>query len=246
MIEILKILLKNNKFPQSSIFNSGNIEVPFFVIKYLFCENKEVKPCNACLSCKKVNKRVHPDLFVVDIEEGAKNIKINQIREVKNFCSMTTSGRCKAVFINNAEFMSIEAQNSILKILEEPGDNNYFLLKTKNKYKLLPTILSRCVHFNLKPVDNFFKNEEFSLKNLKKLSFFEVYDKLNELIKEVKNLEDFLKILIYSNYPDEIDFLFLLLNFESYIKYNINKDTVIGVISFWIKGGENCQIKFVT
>ncbi len=245
MIEILKILLKNNKFPQSSIFNGGKLDIPFYVIKYLFCENREEKPCNVCLSCKKVAKKVHPDLLVVDVEEGAKNIKINQIRELKNFCSMTTSGKCKVVFINNSELMSIEAQNSILKILEEPGDNNYFLLKTKNKYKLLPTILSRCIHFNLEPDDDILKDEKFSLKNLKKLSFFDVHDRLNELMKEVKNLEDFLKILIYSNYPDEIDFLSLLLDLESNIKYNINKDTIIGVISFWIKGGENCQIKFV-
>ncbi len=244
MIELLKILLKNNIFPQSTIFNGTDYEIPLYVIKFLLCENS-YKPCDTCISCKKVKKNVHPDLLIIQVEENSKNIKINQIREAKEFCSMTTSGKCKIVYIINAELMSIEAQNSLLKILEEPGKNNYFILQSSNKYKLLPTILSRCIHFNLRPTKNVEPFEEFKLKNLKKLSFFELHNKLSELMIQHKNINEFLKILIISNYPYEFDFLNFLLDLEDIVKYNINKDSIVGIIAFYIKGGKNCLKRFV-
>ena len=237
MIEILKILLKNNKFPQSTIFNGQDLNVPLFVIKYFFCSGVE-KPCDNCLSCKKITRNVHPDVLIVEVEDNAKSIKINQIREVKSFCAMTTSGNYKVVFIKDAQLMTIEAQNSLLKILEEPGHNTYFILQVKNKYKLLPTILSRCVHFNLEPVEEVEAKDEFKLENLKKLSFYEVYEKLSELLKQEKEIEKFLKILIISNYPGDMEFLDMLLDIELLLKYNINREAIIGKISFYVKGGK--------
>ena len=238
MIEILKILLRNNRFPQSVIFNGENEQILLFVIKYLLCLNNEEKPCNNCISCKKIEKNVHPDFLKLEVEEKSKNIKINQIREAKNFCSMTTSGKCKIVYIKNAELMTIEAQNSLLKILEEPGQNNYFILQTKNKYKLLSTILSRCVHFNLKIENEVEYRKELDFENMKKLSFFEIYEKLSDTLNELKDINEFLKILINSNSDNVIEnkkFLEVLLELEQLTKYNINKDSIIGYIVFNIK-----------
>ena len=152
---------------------------------------------------------------------------------------MTTSGKCKIVFIKQADLMSIEAQNSLLKILEEPGKNNYFILHANNKYKLLPTILSRCIHFNLKPEKQSNFNNEFLFDNLRKLSFFKLFGKLKELMNNVNDVSDFLKVLIDANSENlNLKFMELLLDLESLLKFNVNKDSIIGKISFSIKNLE--------
>jgi len=83
-----------------------------------------------------------PDTYIIDINSG---YGIDQIRQLKRFFSQKSySSDNKIVVIHQAQNLLVEAQNALLKTLEEPGPNNYILLTTSTPASLLPTILSRC------------------------------------------------------------------------------------------------------
>lgn len=82
----------------------------------------------------------NPDLKIIDTDWS-----INEIRTIKNFLSQKPYNHInKIVIIKDAHNLATEAQNALLKILEEPGYNNYLILTTNQPYALLPTIHSRC------------------------------------------------------------------------------------------------------
>jgi DNA polymerase-3 subunit delta' len=81
----------------------------------------------------------NPDIFSID------DYSIEAVRSIKKFLSQTPyQHSSKIVIISNAHLLSPEAQSTLLKILEEPGENNYFFLSTGQPQKLLSTIISRC------------------------------------------------------------------------------------------------------
>jgi DNA polymerase III delta prime subunit len=84
----------------------------------------------------------NPDLKLINSETGW---GIEQIREIKKFLSQKPfNHQSKIIVIEQIENLNIEAQNALLKTLEEPGNNNYIILTTNKLYSLLPTITSRC------------------------------------------------------------------------------------------------------
>lgn len=108
----------------------------------LLCQGKN-KPCGRCPSCQRVEKRQHPDLFLVETTEAT--LKIETIRDVQNFISLKAfEGQAKVVIIDEAHMMTAQASNSLLKTLEEPPENSFFVLVTSNRGAILQTIQSRC------------------------------------------------------------------------------------------------------
>ena len=97
-------------------------------------------------------KENHPDIKKIEVEEGKKNISIDQIREVIEdiFIKPVISDK-KIVYIEEAHLMTIEAQNSILKTLEEPPAYAVFILSVTSRKNVLETISSRCSWIDLKP-----------------------------------------------------------------------------------------------
>lgn len=84
----------------------------------------------------------NPDLFIIDENSG---YKIETVRLINNFLQqLPYNHQNKIVLIKNIENLEIAAQNTLLKNLEQPGCNNYFILTTQNQSKILPTIISRC------------------------------------------------------------------------------------------------------
>jgi DNA polymerase-3 subunit delta' len=82
----------------------------------------------------------NPDLLIIDSDYS-----IEAIRKIENFLQkFSYNHKNKVVLIKNIENLEIAAQNTLLKNLEEPGVNNYFILTTQNQSKILPTIISRC------------------------------------------------------------------------------------------------------
>lgn len=106
--------------------------------------------CGQCRACKLILAGAHPDLKTLDREEGATQLKIDQIREVAGFVSTTPQydGR-KVVRIPEAELMNVSSANALLKSLEEPAGDSVFLLSTTRLSSLLPTIRSRCQIYTL-------------------------------------------------------------------------------------------------
>ena len=119
----------------------------------LQCEKKGTEPCQECHSCKQALSDNHPDIIHVT-HEKPNTISVDDIRaQINNDVGIKPySGPYKIYIVNEAEKMTPQAQNAILKTLEEPPAYAVILLLTTNVNSLLPTILSRCVILNMKPV----------------------------------------------------------------------------------------------
>ncbi len=107
-------------------------------------------PCGQCASCHLFAAGSHPDLLMVEPEEGSKQIKIEQVRQVTDFVNTTAqqSGR-KVVLLGPAEAMNQNASNALLKSLEEPVSKVTLLLYSHMPSALLATIRSRCQQHSL-------------------------------------------------------------------------------------------------
>lgn len=127
--------------------------------KTILCDNRldvnGVKTaCNHCASCELFNGETHPDFKLLQKLDDAKTIKIDQVREVVEFLSLTRArGNARLVVINPAEAMTVSAANSLLKTLEEPPENTILLLVSSNPSFLPATIRSRCQNFLAKLPD---------------------------------------------------------------------------------------------
>ena len=121
--------------------------------KTLQCEEKGILSCDRCKSCMQADSGNHPDIIWVTHEKvsiGVDDIRlqVNADIQVKPYES-----RYKIYIIENADKLTEQAQNALLKTMEEPPEYAVLLLLVSNLTSILPTILSRCVQLNLKPVD---------------------------------------------------------------------------------------------
>lgn len=191
----------------------------------LLCERGKSQPCMNCHACKQVLSGNHPDLIHVTHEKPA-SIGVDDIREQINDTIMIRpySSYYKIYIVDEAEKMTIQAQNALLKTIEEPPSYAVIILLTTNGDLFLPTILSRCVQLKLKPLqDSVIKkyleealgiseNEAqlyaaFARGNLGKAiklcdseEFKDMYRRLLAMLRNVKNMDisellDFIKRL---------------------------------------------------
>ena len=119
----------------------------------LLCEKGGSEPCMMCHSCKQVMSGNHPDLIYVTHEKPG-SIGVDDVREQINDTIMIRpySSYYKIYIVDEAEKMTVQAQNALLKTIEEPPAYAVVMLLADNPGALLPTISSRCVQLNLKPV----------------------------------------------------------------------------------------------
>ncbi len=90
-------------------------------------------------------KEGHPDVLIIKKDRGKNKISINRSREIISFLSVKPyNSPYKVALVESAEYMSSQAQNALLKTLEEPPDYAVIILSTKKEQSLLPTIISRC------------------------------------------------------------------------------------------------------
>lgn len=118
------------------------------------CENRQdVEPCGECHSCKQALSGNHPDIIFITHEKPG-TIGVDDIRRQINgdVAIKPYSGPKKIYIVSEGEKMTVQAQNALLKTLEEPPEYAVILILTDNVNTLLPTILSRCVVLNMKPV----------------------------------------------------------------------------------------------
>lgn len=114
-----------------------------------------VRPCGICRDCRKVKAGVHPDVIQVSRETDDKGkqkreIRVDQIREMTGQAQiMPNEAAGKAFIIRDAETMNPNAQNALLKLLEEPPKAVVLILSSEAPAMLLPTIRSRCVELRV-------------------------------------------------------------------------------------------------
>lgn len=126
----------------------------------LMCHEKTGVPCGQCSGCAMSFAGEHPDITIIEkgvplspeTTKGRATIPVDDIREMIRICSQYAyEGGNRAVIIRDAENMTVQAQNSLLKILEEPPRDTYFLLTTSHPEQLLTTVKSRCRQVKLVP-----------------------------------------------------------------------------------------------
>jgi len=135
----------------------GKMTLALNLAQALNCEAPE-PPCGQCQSCQKVAAGNHADVQVIGLAQNgeaaeAKLISIDQVRDMQHSANLPPfEGKCKVFIIEDAELLSIEAANCLLKTLEEPVAKMVFLLLATNE-KLLPeTVVSRCQRLELIPL----------------------------------------------------------------------------------------------
>ena len=117
------------------------------------------KPCGACAQCKRIERKLHTDVLILGLDNGEtdedarKEIGIEAIKDLLQSAGLKPyEGTCKVFIIDGAERLSAEAANRLLKTLEEPPPNVYFVLLAVDVGSVLPTIVSRCRSYELRPL----------------------------------------------------------------------------------------------
>lgn len=157
--EHLQNALESGKISHAYIINGEKSSGKEFIAKVfamaLQCEAGGTEPCQECHSCKQALSANQPDIIRVT-HEKPNTISVDDIRaQINNDVAIKPySSRYKVYILNEAEKMTQQAQNALLKTLEEPPEYAVILLLTANVNSLLPTILSRCVVLNMKPVSD--------------------------------------------------------------------------------------------
>ncbi|WP_408955276.1 DNA polymerase III subunit delta' [Natroniella sp. ANB-PHB2] len=165
-ITILKKQLGSNRLSHAYLFlgeqGVGKDIAAFEFAKAINCQEKSTDACDQCISCRKANNQNHPD--IIEIKPDDKYIKIDQIRQLqKEILYKPYESKWKIYLIYQADSLSLEAANSLLKILEEPPRYAIIILVLDSTENILPTILSRCqlIRFRILP-DELIKQELIS------------------------------------------------------------------------------------
>ena len=157
IIEHLRNAITLDKVSHAYILNgpeaSGKMMLAEAFAMALQCEGEGERPCLSCRSCRQAMDHNQPDIIYVS-HEKPNTIGVDDIRtQVNNDIGIKPySSRYKVYIIDEAQKMNQQAQNALLKTIEEPPAYGVIMLLTTNADAFLPTILSRCIRLDLKPV----------------------------------------------------------------------------------------------
>jgi DNA polymerase III subunit delta' len=201
----LSNLYDKNKLPNKILLSGkkglGKSTLAFHLVNYILSKNQEYAYDKDNYVINKLNKsflltknNTHPNFFLIDVLKDKKNIEINQIRELIAYLNKSSFNNTpRLILIDNIEFLNKNSTNAILKILEEPNSNVFFILINNNK-KILSTLSSRCLNFKIN------------------LPFNDVLDISNKILN--KNILDYINIdlINYYNTPGDYYNLFEFAN----------------------------------
>lgn len=157
VVTYLQQIIKTDKVAQTYIFygesGTGKRLLSGILAMTLQCEKHGIEPCLDCPSCRKAETRNHPDIITV-IHEKPASIGIDEIRSqlVDDILIRPECSPYKIYIVPDAEKMTVQAQNALLKTLEDLPQYAKIFLLTDNVDMLLPTIRSRCVHLAMRLV----------------------------------------------------------------------------------------------
>ena len=221
-------LFDKNKLPNKILLSGpkgiGKSTLAYHLINYILSskENSSYDKKNNIINkeskCYKlIQNGSHPNFYLIDIVSEKKNIDISQIRNLISDLRMSSlNDNPKIILIDNIHYLNKNSINTLLKTLEEPGDNTFFILINSNK-EVLPTLKSRCLNFKIMlPHDEVIKicnkiinDDIYNIINKDLLDYYISPGKIFNLIKfskensiDIKNikLDEFLSMIIDKNF----------------------------------------------
>lgn len=237
--EVLEKLAKGKNIPHALLFSGaekiGKKEVAIDFVKSIFCE-KNKGFCGECYSCRTIDSSNFPDLSIIEPKD--RNIEIEEVRDLQNRLSLKSyNNSLKVGIINDAHLMRKDAQNALLKTLEEPKGDTVLILITSYPQMLLGTIRSRLEEIKFSVVSrkeiedhlialgaNTEKAKEIALISSgqigKAIEFFKDEDKLSFFNKAVKDIVS----LAHSEMYKRFDFA---------KEFKENQDEIVDVLDVW-------------
>ena len=227
-------LYNQKKLPNKILFSGpkgiGKATFAYHLINYIFSKDEEsnydidnLQINDSNKSFKLVLNQTHPNFHLIDLLDEKKIIEISQIRNMINYANKSAfNNKERIVLIDNAENLNLSSSNALLKIIEEPNDNVFFILIFDNNRKIIETIKSRCLKFNL------FLTFDECLDTTNKIIGNNIYQIVNkDLINHYSTVGDLVNLVNFSSSSKmsllELnlkDFLINLID-EKYYKKNI-------------------------
>ena len=221
-----------NKILLSGKRGSGKSTLAYHLINYILSKEEEFKydlnnfninPENK--SFKLLLNKTHPNFYLIDLLSEKKNIDVTQIREMITYTNKSSfNNKERFILIDNVENLNKNSINALLKIIEEPNENVFFILINNNEKYILPTLRSRCLTFKI----NFSFEESVNIAN-------QILGKniLNEINHDL--------ISYYNTTGEMID----LINFSKEKSINLNDYNLTTLISLIIENSYYKKDRFV-
>ncbi|MEG1981536.1 MAG: hypothetical protein RR073_03415 [Clostridia bacterium] len=262
-IDMVKQTLANiteqNKVANGYIFYSDIEELSRMAARYFakcICCSEEKVPCDVCSSCIKIEKDINPDVITINKPKTRASISVDTIRGIIAGVNIKPNESTHKIYIlEDAECLTVSAQNALLKILEEPPANVHFILCSKNEGAILQTVKSRCQKMLITNNESLARAEETpfikafltALRGESKYDFQIIAQKLNK--DRAKNIIAFEKLLNYFS-----DILAIKNNViadeKSEIIKNITNKTISNLIENTLKLlnqlKQNCNVALAT
>jgi len=268
LLELIN-LDKINKLPNKILLSGknsiGKSTLAYHFINYLFSKNEEYSYDinNFTFNSNNrshilVNNNTHPNLFRIFLKPDKKNIEISEIRNLINFINLSSFGdQKKIILIDDVEYLNTNSINALLKVIEEPNENTFFILINNIDKKLKDTLRSRCIEFKLSINISSIKNiinylykdinyDEISSDFLNySCSLSNIFDFLNICINEKLDyrdisIENFLKHILDNNLYKKKEFQNI--DFKSFIEIfflkkiiDVSNDSIFNLYSYFNK-----------
>ena len=142
IVDRLRAKLRAERFPHGLIFSGpegvGKHTCARMIAKALNCTKAATGDfCGECSSCRRIDSGTHPDVMTITVEEEASQIRIAQVRQMLSMLDLKPlEGESKVFLIDPADLLNPEASNALLKGLEEPPEDSFFILVTVNVHEL--------------------------------------------------------------------------------------------------------------
>lgn len=179
-------LIANDRLPHAILLEAGSEkqrkDLSLFLAEAFVCQSNR-KPCGQCSHCQKVAAACHPDVIVTDpYASNEKTFKTDSVRKIRTDAYILPNEADRKVYIlRRADKMNPQAQNAMLKIIEEPPSYARFILDCESKAEMLPTILSRVSVFSLGEAQEQIVNKKQEKADATAAALADALWKLNEV-----------------------------------------------------------------
>lgn len=247
-LEIFISLYKKEKLPNKILLSGlkgiGKSTLAYHLINFVLTQREEFSYDNQKYQINENNKDFkliqngsNTNFKLIDILPEKKNINIDQIRDLINLTNKSSfNNKPRFILIDNIEFLNTNSINALLKTLEEPNENTYFIL-INNQKKILPTLKSRCLEYkisltnseSLLVLQNLLNDNPFNIINKRLMNYYFTPGNIYKLI-EFSNINKINLIDISLK-----DLLSTFINYQYYKNEPSIKFIVYDLIEFFLK-----------